>query len=154
MKERRKAVGVVLVLGCLLWGGCGQKDDAPPPALTKISKSELPAADVSAFADKLGETKVELGPGGTSVIVKAVAKDELGSSPMRITVDCQDASGASLASDEAMLVLAAEMAGGPDGQTRPPAGPQPIVAGSEVAVTVSVQLVKGKIATLVLKPVQ
>lgn len=139
-----------LAAGCVLWGGCGKKGDTPPPPLTTISQSELPTADASAFGGNLEVTGVQLGRGGSSVIVQAAAKDDLGNSPLRIMVDVQDASGASLASDEAMLVLAAEMAGGAD--ARPPAGPQPITAGSNVMVNVNIQLVKGKIAKIVLKP--
>ena len=120
--------------------GCGPKDDIPPPTFHKVRTA--PEADVSAFEGALKVTGVDIDT-SNFIIVRGEAVEDLGTAPSPVTVDYVDASGASIGSASAMLVLDPM----PDRDPNPP-----IAAGDKVSITSDTYALKTDPKKIVITP--
>jgi len=133
------ATVAVTLAAMLTLVACGPKDDVPPPTLHKVRTP--PEADVTAFEGALKVTGVEISPDGHFIIVRGEAVEDLGLAPSPVTVEFLDASGASLASTPAMLVLDPM----PERAIQPP-----MPAGSKVFITANCYALKSDPAKVVI----
>jgi len=135
------AIVAVAMAAMLTLVACGPKDDVPPPTFHKVRTP--PEADVTAFEGALKVTGVEISSDGHNIIVRGEAVEDLGLAPFPVTAEFLDASGASLASTPAMLVLDPM----PERAMQPP-----MPAGSKVFINANCYELKTDPAKVVITP--